>query len=103
MENEPNYQLTLDDIEKQKILESQSGRTAYIDESGNFGFDFTQDNVSKYYILCAVIVENQYLSTLHSKVETIKKNNGFANTEMKSSLIGSNDNREPELYHNLFQ
>ena len=51
------YQLSLDDMEKQIIVQSQPNRTAYIDECGSFGFDFTTEGASKYYILCAVVVE----------------------------------------------
>ena len=53
------YQMSIEDIENQKILQAMSDRTAYIDEYGSFGFDFSSTGASKYYILCAVIVENK--------------------------------------------
>lgn len=36
------YQMSIEDIENQKILQAMSDRTAYIDEYGSFGFDFPQ-------------------------------------------------------------
>ena len=53
------YQMSIEDIENQKILQAMSDRTAYIYEYGSFGFDFSSTGASKYYILCAVIVENK--------------------------------------------
>lgn len=81
------YQLSLDDMEKQIIVQSQPNRTAYIDECGSFGFDFTTEGASKYYILCAVVVEETKIAELHNAINEIKKNNGFANTELKSSKV----------------
>ena len=85
----PNYQLTFDDLENQKAIQSQPSRTAFIDEYGNFGFDFTKDGTSKYYTLCAVIVEDTKLSSLHDAVNDVKNNNGLGNTEIKSSSLSS--------------
>ena len=45
------YQLSLDGMEKQIIVKSQPNRTACIDECGSFGFDFTSEGTSKYYVL----------------------------------------------------
>lgn len=88
-----NDQASLDDTELRRIADSQPGRTAYIDECGSFGFDFSTEGASKYYILCAVIAEDRYLPQLHEEVEEIKKSNGFAKTEMKSCKIGDDVNR----------
>ena len=41
------YQLSMEDIENQKILQAVSDRTAYIDEYGSFGFDFSSTGASK--------------------------------------------------------
>ncbi|MBQ9728009.1 MAG: hypothetical protein IJV85_00255 [Clostridia bacterium] len=46
-----HYQLSFEDIEKQKIVEKEPMRYAFIDECGGFGFDFSKDNTSKYFIL----------------------------------------------------
>ena len=96
-----DYQLSFDDIEKQQIVLSQPHRTAYIDECGSFGFDFASGGASKYYILCAVIVEDSNSQMLHNAIDVIKKNNGFAQTEMKSSKIGSDNNRRTRIISQL--
>ena len=87
------YQMSIEDIENQKILQAMSDRTAYIDEYGSFGFDFSSTGASKYYILCAVIVENKDIDKLHSAVAEVKKSNGFERAELKSSKIGSDYKR----------
>ena len=38
------YQLTFEDIERNNSFALQPGRTAFIDECGNFGFDFGAKN-----------------------------------------------------------
>ena len=96
-----DYQLTFDDIENQKAIQSQPGRTAFIDECGNFGFDFSNDGTSKYYTLCAVVVEDSKLSSLHNAVNDVKKNNGFAGAEIKSSSIGSDNKRRSRIISQL--
>ena len=95
------YQLSFDDVEKQKAIQSQPGRTAFIDECGNFGFDFSNDGTSKYYTLCAVVVEDSELSSLHDAVNEVKKNNGFSGTEIKSSNIGSDNKRRSRIISQL--
>lgn len=96
-----SYQLSIEDIATQQIVQSQPNRTAYIDECGSFGFDFTSEGASKYYILCAVIVEDAKISELHNAVNEIKKNNGFANTELKSSKIGNDNKRRTRIVSQL--
>lgn len=95
------HQVTFEEYENQKLLQLQPNRTAFIDECGNFGFDFEQDGASKYYILCAVIVEESKLPALHDSINEIKRNNGFAGTEMKSSSIGNNNNRRSRIMAQL--
>lgn len=94
-------QITIDDIERDAILSSMPGRSAYIDECGNFGFDFSNEGVSKKYILCAVIVKNSDLDYLHGQVTKVKKENGFQNAEMKSSAIGNNFRRRSKIVSEL--
>lgn len=94
-------QITIDDIQRAQELESQPGRTAYIDECGNFGFDFGSDGVSTHYVLCAVVVRNSELPRLHQQVLSVKKNNGFEGTEMKSSSIGNNFGRRNKIIAEL--
>lgn len=83
------YQLTFDDLNNRELVRAAPQRTAYIDEYGSFGFDFTKEGTSKYYVLCAVVVEDEKLDALHSAVLRVKDNNGFQNAEMKSSRIGN--------------
>lgn len=94
-------QITIDDIERATILSDMPGRSAYIDECGNFGFDFSSEGVSKKYILCAVIVKNSDLPFLHDEVKKVKNDNGFQNTEMKSSTIGNNYRRRSKIISEL--
>ena len=82
-----NYQLSLDDMTYQAYLSEQPGRVAYVDECGNFGFDFEKEGVSKYYLLCAVVVEDEKIQKLHSDFEEVKSTNGLAHTELKSSSV----------------
>ena len=95
------YQMSIEDIENQKILQAMSDRTAYIDEYGSFGFDFSSTGASKYYILCAVIVENTDIGKLHSAVAEVRKNNGFERTELKSSKIGKDYKRRSRILSQL--
>ena len=96
-----DYQLSFFDMEQQEIVKSQPNRTAYIDECGSFGFDFSTNGASKYYILCAIVVEDNNAKELHNAINEVKKNNGFANTEMKSSKIGSDNNRRTRIISQL--
>ena len=93
-------QISFDDLEREQSLLSLPGRTAYIDECGNFGFDFNNGG-SKYYILCAVVVKNSDINKLHAAVSVVKKNNGFGQTEMKSSAIGANYRRRSKIVAEL--
>ena len=95
------YQMNIFDIEKQQELQNIPGRTAYIDECGCFGFDFTKEGVSDYYILCAIIVDNTNIDNIHKEFEQIKKDNGFRNSEMKSSKIGDTYSRRTRIIHQL--
>lgn len=90
-----NYQMTLDDISFQQYVNDQPGRVAYIDECGGFGFDFEKEGTSKYYLLCAIVVENDKLEKLHGDFEKVKQMNGVVNGELKSSSV--NDNRRNRI------
>lgn len=101
------YQLTIEDVERINNIEAQPGRTAFVDECGNFGFNFETKTSSKtdgpslYYIVCAVVVKNENISSLESETEEIRKNNGFQTGEMKSSKIGKNHKRRRKLLADL--
>lgn len=91
------YQYTLDDWTALRKVEDMPGRTAFIDECGSFGFDFSTDGASKYYILYCVIIENCDIKQIHQDFLEVKKNNGFAGTEMKSSKIGDDYKRRSRV------
>ncbi len=95
------YQLTFDDLKNQRAIQAQPNRTAFIDECGSFGFDFSKEGTSKYYTLCAVVVEDSKLSALHDSINEIKKNNGFNDTEIKSSGIGKDNKRRSRIISQL--
>lgn len=82
-----SYQISIDDYLFQEAVQNLPGRTAYIDECGGFGFDFSKEGTPQYYVLTAVIVEDDQIEKLHEEFNAIKKNNGIANTELKSSHI----------------
>ena len=95
---EETHQISFDELVLQDKIKASPGRTSYIDEYGSFGFDFSTEGASKYYVLCAVIVEDSKIGALHSAVADVKKNNGFAATEMKSSTIGNKYKGEKYVY-----
>lgn len=94
------YQSTLGDDARINTLAIQPGRTAYIDECGNFGFDFEKDGVSKYYIVCAVIVKNEDIQGIEEAIDEVRRTN-FSGGEMKSSSIGGNHNRRKKILAEL--
>lgn len=94
------YQLTLEDIQLINNLATQPGRTAYIDECGNFGFDFAKEGVSTHYIVCAVVVNNENMLEIEKKIAELRRNN-FGGGEMKSSLIGNNHSRRAKILTEL--
>ena len=96
-------QISFDDIERENALAEMPGRTAYIDECGNFGFDFESGGSSEKYILCAVVVKNSDLPRLHAEVEAVKNANGFKSSEMKSKDIGNNYKRRNKIVSELMR
>lgn len=101
------YQLSFEDIERSNSLALQPGRTAFIDECGNFGFGFENNGASEsggpslYYIVCAIVVKDEDISVLEAEAEKIRLNNGFQNGEMKSSLIGDKHKRRIKILTEL--
>lgn len=101
------YQQSFEDIERRNSLAVQPGRTAFIDESGNFGFNFESKGSiegggpSLFYIVCAVVVKNENITDLEVKADQIRQNNGFQTGEMKSNLIGNNHRRRVKILNEL--
>ena len=94
------YQMTIDDMQHAELVAAQPGRSAYIDESGSFGFDFTKEGTSLYYVVCAVIVNNTNIPAIESKVDELRSTL-FGGKEMKSSAIGSNHSRRAKVLTEL--
>lgn len=94
------YQMTIDDIQHAELVATQPGRSAYIDESGSFGFDFNKEGTSLYYVVCAVIVDNTNVPAIESKVAELRSTL-FGGKEMKSSSIGSNHSRRVKVLTEL--
>ena len=95
------HQLSFNDVQLMEYARMAPSRTAFIDESGNFGFDFSLAGTSKFYVICAIIVETAYLQSLQERVIEAKRTVGFAESEMKSSIIGSNRGRRVRLLQEL--
>lgn len=96
------YQLSFEDIERSNSLALQPGRTAFIDECGNFGFDFEKEGTSLYYVVCAVIVKNDQIGQLETAVNELCRKY-FGNGEMKSSSIGKDHNRRAKICTELLK
>ncbi len=94
------YQITMDDIQQAKLVAAQPRRRAYVDESGSFGFDFSKEGTSLYYVVCAVIVKDENIPAIESKIEELR-NTLFGGKEMKSSSIGSNHSRRAKVLTEL--
>lgn len=95
-------QLTFDDIERINSLASQPGRTAFIGECGNFGFDFEAHGTSSHYIICAVIVKNEDVHKMEQQVEEIRKSN-FGTGDISSSLMDGNHAKRGKVLSELLQ
>ncbi len=58
----------------------------FINEFGNFGFNFDEVETSTHFIVTAIIVEKEYIKTLETQVEQVRKRY-FPTGEIKSSSI----------------
>lgn len=95
------YQFTLEDMVLQQQVKTMPGRTAFIDECGSFGFDFTTSGASKLYILCAIVVNDSDILELRKQFLDVKKQNGYEHVEMKSSNVGSNYQKRSRIMNML--
>lgn len=73
---------------------------AYTDESGAFGWDLNNPNVSTHFIISAIIVKEEDVLVLEEAVEKIRLKH-FQTGEMKSSHIGKNHNRRKRILADL--
>lgn len=73
---------------------------AYIDEFGNFGFDFEKAGVSTHFIVTSVIIDNEKLKKNEEILENIRKSE-FQTGELKSSSISKNVQRRKKILQQL--
>ncbi|MFA0815275.1 MAG: DUF3800 domain-containing protein [Anaerofustis sp.] len=98
-----DYKYTFQDYLENESNGNLIGRTAYIDECGNFGFDFESSGTSKYYIISAVVVKNAAISDIEKKVDKIRVSNFGLLGEMKSQSVGSDYNRRRKIISELIE
>lgn len=60
---------------------------AFIDESGNFGYDFDKQGTSTHFILTAIIIDQDNIEAINDIVKRIR-DDYFGGTELKSSNLG---------------
>jgi hypothetical protein len=63
---------------------------AFIDESGNTDLDTSKLDVSKYFIVCAVIIDDERSESMRQEVDSIRKKY-FQTGEIKSSGVRDKD------------
>lgn len=73
---------------------------AFTDESGAFGWDLDNPNVSTHFIITAIIVDEKKLESLRVAVESIRQKY-FQTGEMKSSRVGKNHSRRKRILAEL--
>lgn len=61
-------------------------RYIFVDEAGNYGFKFDKENVSKYFVVTAIIVEKKNIEQLEKEMEKTRRYY-FQTGEMKSSKL----------------
>lgn len=67
-------QISFDDLIREHELSKLPGRIAFIDECGNFGFDFDSEGVSKYYCFSnQTQYSGHFIPILHEYLLIIKK------------------------------
>lgn len=74
------------------FIDASKRSYGFIDERGNFGFDFEKQGVSSHFIITAIIIDEKMVDSLEQDVEKIRKK-FFQIGEMKSSNVGSNSQR----------
>lgn len=73
---------------------------AFIDECGDYGLDFEKQDVSSYFFVTAVIVDEKRVPELEKKLTEIREKY-FQGDEMKSSSVGSDDVKRIEILENI--
>lgn len=61
----------------------------FVDAAGNYGFDFEKEDVSKYFVVTAIIVNNDHLEKLQENIEQVRQQY-FKTEVMGAHLITNN-------------
>jgi len=69
---------------------------AFIDETGNVDLDTSKQNVSKYFIVCALIIDSDKYESVKQQAENVRKYY-FQTGEIKSSNIKDKDNHSRRI------
>lgn len=75
---------------------------AFTDESGAFGWDLENPNVSTHFVISAIIVKDSDVDSLREEVEKIRTKY-FQTGEIKSSSIGRKHERRKRILADLLQ
>lgn len=70
----------------EKIIADQKRQIAFIDESGDLGFNFDSVGVSTHFVITAILIKEDRVEELQKQVEKIRSKY-FQTGEMKSSKI----------------
>lgn len=72
----------------------------FLDEFGNFGFDFDKEHVSSHFIVTAVLVREDHIDELEIQVNKLR-DTYFPKGEIKSSKLAKNDKKRFSLVRKL--
>lgn len=78
----------------------RSTKYAFVDEFGAFGYDFFNSGCATHFIISAIIVDYDKLTSVADGVEAIKKK-FFQQGEIKSNKIGKNHKRRITILNEL--
>lgn len=73
---------------------------AYIDESGNFGYDFSNPGTSEYFVVTAVIIHPEDVHGISERIQEIRDKE-FKGAELKSTSVGGDHARRFRILRHL--
>ena len=82
------------------LVNKDTKKYAFIDETGNCDLDVDKDGVSSHFIITAIIVEHLELDSVTLKVDEIRRKY-FGQGEIKSSKIGKNHDKRIKILTEL--
>lgn len=74
------------------LTSANNAYCAFVDETGNFGFDFNTTGASSHFIVTAVIIKKEEVHSLRDKIIEIRSR-FFSNGEIKSSSVAKDHPR----------